>query len=440
MKKRLISFLITFLVLVVFLNLMYISCLAQQKKITERIVCAVQTHTATESLKILKKEFEDKTGIMVIFDEVPVTQLGEKVLMDLATGSGAYDVIGIHEIWLSQYVMSGWLQSLDELIKNDKITDKELLAIDDFPDSMIDGFKYKGILYGLPFYGEIHMLFYNKELFKQAGLPDRAPKDYAELVKFARTIKEKTGKAGITLRGTADGRSILAVWQDFAFSNGWPGWFDENWQPLFHNPEAIRAIEFYRDILRNYGPKGVESFNWPEVQTTMQQGETGMIIDASNFGPRMENPELSKVAGKLGYGLMPVGEAKRSSNSLAYGLYIPKESKHKEAAWKFIQWALSKDVMLRGALIGGMRSDVTRISVQKDPKFVERYNKGNFLEVKTEAFKYGGKYYPKIKPFGEVAQEISIALSTINSTDVDAKKIMYELDEKIKKIMEKSGY
>jgi ABC-type glycerol-3-phosphate transport system substrate-binding protein len=49
----------------------------------------------------------------------------------------------------------------------------------------------------------------------------------------------------------------------------------------------------------------VASYFWNEVQLSMQQGKAAVIMDATNFGPRLEDPEQSNIAGKVGYALMP---------------------------------------------------------------------------------------------------------------------------------------
>jgi multiple sugar transport system substrate-binding protein len=403
------------------------------------ITIAVQKHTSLDNLMKLIPEFEKNTGIKVVFDQSPQDQLSQKILLDLSVGSGAYDLIGIHEIWLAQYVVPGWLQSLDEYINNPKLTNSGLLALDDFVATFYKAFNYKGKQYGLPLYGEVHLLFYNKNLFRQAGLAERGPANLAELEQFAKQIKEKTGKPGIAMRGISDNRSIIYAWNIFAYGNGWDGWFDKSGNPQFNQQAAISAAIFYKDLLNNYGPKGIAGYNWPDVQTLMQQGEVGMIIDASNFGPRLEDPKLSKITGSIGYDLVPQGSVRRAPGALAYGLYLPKAAKNKEPAWTFLQWALSKETQLKTALMGS-RDDVTRISVMNNPEFMNLYKRENFIQKKAESLvKYSIKHYPSIVPFSEVAQEVSVTLNSILIGSVDASKGLEELNKRISAIMKKSG-
>jgi len=407
----------------------------------QTIYIAGQRHSAFDALEKITPEFEAKTGIKVVYDQSPQKQLSEKILLDLSGGTGAYDVVGIHEIWLSQYVTPGWLNPLDDFINDPSLTDKAKLNLSDFPESFLKGFRYKGRLYGLPFYGEALMLFYNTEIFEEAGLPDCAPDTVKDLEQFAAKIKSATNKAGIAMRGTPDNRAILYTWQIFAFNNGWPGWWNEKWEPQFSRPEAVEAAKYYRDILNKYGPRGIGNYNWGDVQLLMQQGKVGIILDASNFGPRLENPTKSVIAGKVGYGLVPRWKIRRPC-TLAFGLYMPTKAKHKGAAWEYMKWATSSETQLKTAMVG-VRGDVTRISVMESEKFREKYWYGNgaWLDRKIISLKIGKKYYyPSISVFSEVARNVSIALSEILVGQKNALEALQEADRAIYPIMKEAGY
>lgn len=402
------------------------------------ITIAVQSHTSLTALSQYFDEFTAKTGIKVVMDQSPQDQLSQKILLDLSTGTGAYDIIGIHEIWLGSYADSGWLAPLDDYIAAAQAADPETFDIDDFTST--SAFNYKGVQYGLPLYSEVHMLFYNKEIFAEAGLPDRAPATWSELEEFAKQITEKTGKAGIAMRGIADNRAIIYTWNIFAYSNGWAGWFDDELNAQFDAPEAVEAIEFYSHLLNTYGPEGIASYNWTEVQTLMQQGMVGMVIDASNFGARLENGESSLIGGKIGYSVVPACDATGLAKPgvLSYGLYIPAASKNKDAAWEFMNWALSKEMQLKTAL-SGTREDVTRKSVLQQPEYIAMYDIGNYLDMKAASMELAAKHYPIIVPFQEVAAEVSVALNRV-LTGGNAQEIMSAMNDKVNAIMRENGF
>ncbi len=172
----------------------------------------------------------------------------------------------------------------------------------------------------------------------------------------------------------------------------------------------------------------------------MQQGLVGMIIDASNFGARLENPETSTITGKVGYAMVPNSDKTGLARPgvLSYGLYIPASSKNPDEAWEFIKWALSKEMQLKTALVGS-REDVTRASVILQPEYMEKYNVSNYLEAKADAFAVGMKHYPLIVPFEQVAAEVSVTLNRI-LTGGDAETLMKRLNQRIDQIMRENGF
>ena len=129
---------------------------------------AVQKHTATDAIQKLSPGFESQTGIKIAFEDIPQQQLSQKQVTDLSTGTGTYDVIG----WFlnPEYVENNWIWSVDELRADKGSTDEKLLAMDDFFGKFLDYYKYKDQLWGLPFYGESLMMYYNADEFQKVGI------------------------------------------------------------------------------------------------------------------------------------------------------------------------------------------------------------------------------------------------------------------------------
>ena len=61
----------------------------------------------------------------------------------------------------------------------------------------------------------------------------------------------------------------------------------------------------------------------------------------------IEDPQKSKVIGKVGYAVFPKGPNGHPGGTVApWGLGIPKTSKNQKAAWLFLQWATNKEQVL----------------------------------------------------------------------------------------------
>ena len=81
------------------------------------------------------------------------------------------------------------------------------------------------------------------------------------------------------------------------------------------------------------------------------QGNTAMIIDSASLAVRCEDPSNSQVAGKLSYALVPGLPGKEQPGFYAWTLAIPKNSKNKEAAAKFVAWLTKPRYRFAGWLV-----------------------------------------------------------------------------------------
>jgi sorbitol/mannitol transport system substrate-binding protein len=125
--------------------------------------------------------------------------------------------------------------------------------------------------------------------------------------------------------------------------------------------------------LRKYGQPGAPNSGFSECLTAMGQGNAAMWYDATSAGGSLEDPKTSKVAGKVGYVNAPVVKTENSGWLWAWSFAIPNTSKKKEAAWKFVSWATSKDYeKLSGEQVGWPRvPSGKRMSTYAIPEYKE---------------------------------------------------------------------
>lgn len=99
-------------------------------------------------------------GIRVRLEQVP-GDLGRKYLSAMQAGNCA-DVLNLHWTVVPSFAAKGALVPLDELCRADRYD------LDGFFSTMLDAYRYRSKLYGLPFQGSTYMIFYNKDLFDAA--------------------------------------------------------------------------------------------------------------------------------------------------------------------------------------------------------------------------------------------------------------------------------
>ena len=77
------------------------------------------------------------------------------------------------------------------------------------------------------------------------------------------------------------------------------------------------------------------------------QGKVAMWLDGVGFAPPLENPQKSRVVGKVGYGVMPKGPTTQAAPTFGDGIGVTEASTKKEAAYLYCQWAISKEMGAR---------------------------------------------------------------------------------------------
>ncbi|KLU59074.1 putative ABC transporter-binding protein precursor [Peptococcaceae bacterium CEB3] len=376
------------------------------KQVTIHVAC--QEHPDVDALKELLPSFEKQYGVKVDLNVLPQQQLNTKVEIALASNSSDYDVIMMDDMQTAQYAKAGWIVPLDTFINNTSLTNKSKFNESDFLKGFLKVLAVNGTQYALPFYGESTMLFYNKEMFSKAGI-SAPPQNMQELEADAAKLTGN-GVYGIALRGSRD--INWYPWAGFLFAFG-GHWLDANGKPTLNSPAAVQATQLYGKLISKYGPPGGASFDWNQVQLSMQQGKAAMIIDASNFGPRLEDPKESKIVGKVGFAMVPAGPAGRFPSVYTAGLAIPKGSKHQADAWKFIEWATSKQTQLESAMKVS-RADVTRQSVWEDPAYTQKYNNKDMMQIAVKSMNLANPdYLPRIPQFNKLSSIVGIAVSKV---------------------------
>ena len=264
--------------------------------------------------------------------------LRQKVTTDIATKGGQFDVmtIGTYEapIWGKQ----GWLVSLNDLPAE--------YDVDDLLPAIRGGLTVDGNLVAAPFYGESSMVMYRTDLMEKAGLTMPEAPTWAFIKDAAAKMTDKDAEIyGICLRGKAGWGENMAFLTAMSNSFG-AKWFDADWKPQFDQQPWKDTLNFYLDLMTNYGPPGASNNGFNENLALFQQGKCGMWIDATVAASFVTNAKESTVADKVGFALAPDnGLGKRGNWLWAWNLGIPAGSQKVDAAKAFVAWATSKEYL-----------------------------------------------------------------------------------------------
>jgi multiple sugar transport system substrate-binding protein len=373
----------------------------------------------------------------------PTNGYDTKAELELAAGGGTYDVVWATGRSYTRWANNGWITELGPFINDPKLTDAASFNFRDFLGGSIRYLTIEGKLYALPVLNTAQVLFYRKDIFEKFGI--KAPPDtWDELMEIAKKIH--TSEVGaIGMRGSRVRGGVMWPFPQVLYSFGGRivKDFPHDMHPVFDSPEAIKAAEYYAELLQKYGYKGTLSAEYKDISAAMQQGKMAMLIDGyPGVGP-YEDPEKSVVAGKLGYHFVPGGPAGRWPAFGAHGLAIPAGSKNKEAAWEFIKWALSTERQLRGGLEKN-EIGLTRKSVLLHPEYIQKFNyaNGQLMRVVAEQFdKYVKSFYrPMTQEWGDVEDVCAIAMSKVLSGEESAEKALKEANKQLYEIYKEAGY
>jgi len=361
----------------------------------KKVNLLLANHPWGEMLKTLVPEFEKISGIKVEVQSYFEDQLDQKVSVQLTSGSSKPDVFMYRPTQQAKlYAKNGWTEALDGYAKSDPEYD-----LNDFFASAIGSTTVEGQLYGIPILTEREIIYYRKDILEQENIA--IPKTFEELEAAAKKL-HNPGQEFYGFAGRGERTALVKSVASYLYSTG-GDWMVDG-KASVNTPEAIKAFTYFGSLLKNYGPPGVLNFNWPQVLELFAQGKAAFATDADSLYTNVIDPEKSKVVDKVGYALLPAGDAgSRPTNAAGWGLAMSSKSNEKDAAWAFIKWATSKEIMLELQKKG---SPGARLSVMNDPAGAQGFPPELF-EVMKASIENGVAYdRPQVISVGEARHVI----------------------------------
>lgn len=212
---------------------------------------------------------------------------------------------------------------------------------EDMYPALLEAGQYNGKQYVIPCGATTLLLWYNVELFEQAGLdPDNPPKTWEEFLAAAKAIDEKTDASGLAVYGKSAGGETSYVFESlFASEINGATWDGERYEydKEENHQAAVNTLQFMQDMVQ-YSQGNVEEFGRFDVRTLLRDGNVGMCLDAIN----MENQIKEGLdSGKFRVTQLPAGASGVQTSAVNMGgFYIPTNCEHKEEAWTFLRYLM----------------------------------------------------------------------------------------------------
>jgi sn-glycerol 3-phosphate transport system substrate-binding protein len=210
-----------------------------------------------------------------------------------------------------------------------------------------------GKTWGIPFQRSTIVMFWNKELFKEAGLdPQHAPQSWAELAEIGRKLTRRDAAGNVTSWGVEVPSSGFPYWlfQAFTTQNGVELMNPAGTQAYFDKPEVARALQYWVDLSRKdqVQPPGI--IEWGTTPKDFFERKAAIIwTTTGNLTNIRSNAKFD-----FGVAMLPAGK-QRGTPTGGGNFYIFKKDTPAEraAALKFIRWVTSPERAAQWAIATG---------------------------------------------------------------------------------------
>ncbi len=406
----------------------------------ETVVVNFPAHPHFDAVRKILPQFTAETGIEVEVDQLPYLKMRERQTLELAQDEGEYDLIAYVVFSKADYVYADQLENLARYFMNPMLADPSYDA-----DDLIDGYVYNigfaggnkgylegktGSLFGVPYGSETSILGYRTDIFEKHGL--EVPETYDEMLEIACKIPElEPGMGGLSSRAASGHHASHAFLLHLAPLGG--RIFDDAWNPIVNNAAGVEAANALKTIV-DCGPEGSASFGFGEALGSFLNGDTAMFLDTTVVAGQINDPGKSKVVGKVGWAMHPMG-VRRGSQTGGFGIGIPKNAENKEAAFLLMQWLTSKHGDKLVAMEGGNPS---RFSTHSDPDVNAKFpHMATFGEALQHA---DPDWRPIIPVWGKINADLGTTLSKVLTEDLDIQEALDGVAERTRAVMEEAGY
>jgi multiple sugar transport system substrate-binding protein len=387
------------------------------------LTIAVNNGVEGTALKEAAAEYRNRSGVKITVAELPYANLFEKELIDLASRTGAYDLLMLDDPWFPRFTgVEPYLTELGPLYQKRGISGPDA----DFVDTSLALCRHpyeSGKLYALPYVGNSQLFFYREDLYTKYNLAP--PARWEDVLTAARAITEREKIYGYVMRA-AQGNPVVADFLPLFWAFG-AEMFDGQGKPTVNSAEGIAALRFMLE-LGKYSPPGYASFNADEVSAHLLQGTAAQSINWPAWIAAFSDSNKSKVVGKVRIATLPGHKRPGQAEIGNWLIAIPAGARHIDAAFEFLLWATSAEQMRKSAEQG---NPPTRRSLYEDPGLRSTYPS---YPAQLESLA-GARPRPRTPSWNEIENAFGIFLSKANSGELSPEEAMKQANEEIGRIV-----
>ena len=291
--------------------------------------------TYAEALKASLPDFEAEHNVKIDVQELSFDDLHTGIALDAVNSTGAYDLCMVDGSWMAEFTENNVLANLSEMGYS-------------FDDDIIPATtticKVDDNIYLAPFFGNVTVMLYNKQLIADAGYTPEDITTFEDLKVIAQKTND-AGKTGFLIRGGSADNIVSDFIPHLLVHGGWV--IDENNQPTVETPEFKAAMQEYLDLYALGG--------------TMDKDDIVAAIDGGTaaLGQAWPGWYVPTADTNANYTVIPtkLNDSDTPKNTSMYGVWcigIPNNAPHKDLALELLEYVMSPEVQLASIEVGGV--------------------------------------------------------------------------------------
>ena len=341
----------------------------------------------------MAEQFEaENEGIDIQIEVVPWDVLLQKLTTDISGGVNA-DLAIIGTRWLLDFVEQGVAEPLDGYM-DDAFRGR-------FIETFLSPSEMDGQTYGLPVAASARAMFYNEDLFEQAGV--EPPETWEDVRAAAEAIAALDGDAaGYGLQGKEIETDVYFYYPMWSFGGEI---VEEDGTSGLDSEAAVEAATLYKDMIdAGLTQDGPTAYNREDVQNLFKQGQVGMMITAPFL-----SGQIAEEAPDLNYGIVPIPagpDGERGTYGVTDSIILFANSDNKDEAWQFMDYLFTQEP--RSEFTQGEGFLPVLQAVAEEPAFAENEDLAVFTGILPDA-----RFAPVIPGWEEIADIASAALQRV---------------------------
>jgi multiple sugar transport system substrate-binding protein len=329
----------------------------------------------------------------------------------------------------------GLVFPLDEIIAASKIDTNDI-----FP-AMLGQCAYKDDHYCLPWGTDTYALYWNKDLFEEAGLdPEKPPKSLEELAEYADKLTKVDANGEITQIGFIPDFSwshhevFIPMFGGFWIS-------DDGKKVQLDSPAVIDGIKWQQQFYTKYGPEKVLKFtsslgDYNSAEHGFMSGKVAMMVD----GEWMTGPNfIQGLAPELYYGVAPLPppaeHPERAETNMVEGtvVMIPSGVQDKAAAGKLLAWMMSPEIVAE-EMVANFNLPSSKKAAE-DPRFLENEKFKMFLDLSHSP---NSRYMVLNPVHNDIQTELGLVFEKVAHAGADPEPLLKEAQAKLQAQLDKA--